>query len=360
MQRYLLISFFFLTQVVAFAQEDAKTFVSGLIEELAQKDDEVKDYSELLEDLIAISEHKININTATRDDLQQLPFLSDLQIENILYYVYTNGPLFSLYELQAVEGLDVETAQKLTWFLSTEQSAKVSKRMQGELMARTTSLLQTPVGYQYNSEKASAYIGSKMAVWNKYRISANDRIEAGFTFEKDAGEPFMNKQNSFADFHSGFLRIKNKGLLRTLLIGDYTATFGQGLGLWTGMAFGKSPSTISLSKRGKGLVRFSSTNESSFLRGIGAELKYKNWSFSPFLSHKNVDATIVNDTVSGESYISSIKDIGYHRTESELAAKNSVRETVAGAAFEFDHSRWQVYAGGVYWDINQTLNPTQL
>ena len=60
----------------------------------------------LYDDLTYLYTNKINLNTATKEQLQRLQFLSDIQIENILRYVYTSNQMQTIYELQLVDGLD--------------------------------------------------------------------------------------------------------------------------------------------------------------------------------------------------------------------------------------------------------------
>ena len=40
----------------------------------------------------------------TKQQLEQFPFLTDIQIENLLAYVYIHGQMQTIYELQLVEG----------------------------------------------------------------------------------------------------------------------------------------------------------------------------------------------------------------------------------------------------------------
>ena len=42
----------------------------------------------LIESLDDLKENPLPINTATKEQLERFPFLSDLLIENILYYIY--------------------------------------------------------------------------------------------------------------------------------------------------------------------------------------------------------------------------------------------------------------------------------
>ena len=58
-----------------------------LLEELtAQDDNDIAVTSDMYDILIDLEENPININTATRDDLGRIPFLSAQQIEDIEAY----------------------------------------------------------------------------------------------------------------------------------------------------------------------------------------------------------------------------------------------------------------------------------
>ncbi|MCI1596821.1 MAG: helix-hairpin-helix domain-containing protein, partial [Prevotella sp.] len=71
------------------------------------------DYDELEE----IAEHPFNINTASREQLERLPFLTSRQIEDIQAYVYQYKGMKSLGELAMIESLDYEQLQLLPYFV---------------------------------------------------------------------------------------------------------------------------------------------------------------------------------------------------------------------------------------------------
>ena len=54
------------------------------------------------ETLSFIAENPININTSTRSQLENLPFLKSSQIENLMEYLFDYGPMESIYELKLV------------------------------------------------------------------------------------------------------------------------------------------------------------------------------------------------------------------------------------------------------------------
>ena len=48
----------------------------------------------------------VDLNRAARQQLEQFPFLSDIQIEHLLAYIYVHGQMKTLYELQLIEDMD--------------------------------------------------------------------------------------------------------------------------------------------------------------------------------------------------------------------------------------------------------------
>ena len=80
-------------------------------------DETMYSWQEEYEELVELAENPFNINTITRSQLEQLPFLSDVDIDNIITYVDKYGPLVSKKELFGVEGLDWQTRLFLEDFI---------------------------------------------------------------------------------------------------------------------------------------------------------------------------------------------------------------------------------------------------
>ena len=61
---------------------------------------------ESVNDLLSeLSQHPLNLNTITREQLETLPFLTPQQIEELMAYRYRYGPLKSMGELQMIRSL---------------------------------------------------------------------------------------------------------------------------------------------------------------------------------------------------------------------------------------------------------------
>ena len=117
-----------------------------------------------------------------------------------------------------------------------------------------------------------------------------------------------------------------------MLVGDYALQFGQGLVMWSGSSFGKGAGISTIAKQDFGLKPYSSVNESMFLRGTSGTFKYKKISFTPFISKKNLDASLTDE---GKE-ISTISISGLHRTKSELDNKSRLSSTIYGAHIQLN------------------------
>ena len=98
--------FFFLTfQLNVFAQKES--IIDELLDLMTSEatDEQTFDTEALYDDLVLALDNPVNLNSATKNDLDKLPFLSDIQIENILYYRYQFGAFYSIHELQLIEDL---------------------------------------------------------------------------------------------------------------------------------------------------------------------------------------------------------------------------------------------------------------
>lgn len=72
-----------------------------------------QDYEEDLEEM---AQHPVNLNTATREELERMPFLTASQVEDILFYIYRYGQLKSMSELTLISSIDWYQRQLMSCF----------------------------------------------------------------------------------------------------------------------------------------------------------------------------------------------------------------------------------------------------
>jgi len=321
---------------------DSQQVIADIIEDLTSKAETDEDYSQLAEDLLELSENKINLNSAKKDDLLKLIFLSDFQVQSLLDYRDSTGSILSIYELQAVPGFDLVDVQRLLPFVkveNAEHAVTASELLGGrnEISIRFKTPLETSAGYSDSYSAASRYTGSKNSYYTRYTYSGGKHFQVGLIAEKDAGEPmFDGTFKTGFDYLSGNLVFSDVGRVKKLVVGDYHAEFGQGLTFWNGISFGKSGNVLSGHKRGRGLVRHSSAYESQYLRGVGLTMPVLKADLTIFGSYRHIDAGIADTLDDGDLAFSSLPETGYHRTTSEIANRNTLQEMVAGANLTYN------------------------
>ena len=169
------------------------------------------------------------------------------------------------------------------------------KRGSNNLQIRYDRCFQQKKGYcsypdsvlqQYPNRK---YLGEPFYHSVRYSYEFDERIQFGLVTEKDAGEPFWNEYHKGYDYYSVhlFLKEMNKWL-KSLAIGDYKISFGQGLVISNDFSPGRSALVSQTERRTNGFRRHFSTNENDFFRGAAATVNWKNLDINLFYSDRAV------------------------------------------------------------------------
>ncbi len=311
--------------------------VEQVIESIIEDLEPGTDHAMILEDLEYLAENPLNLNTATRNQLSRLHLLNPLQIEELIGYQDEYGPVYSLYELNALEGFSPRLLKRLAPFVRfgppKKDPFKFSDQLRfgkHETILRSLGTVQKPRGYKAKEDGTIPFEGNRARYYARYRFRSGEFLSAGFTAEKDPGEAFFTgscKQGF--DFYSAHLSFRISPAIEKIIVGDYSVRSGQGLALWQGFSTGKSALALDISKTGQGIRPYTSTGENHFFRGIAAALNFKNTRMQLFFSNKKNDANLVFDTPDQPSF-SSLQSSGYHRTENEIADKNSVKDWNTG------------------------------
>ncbi len=346
------------------AQNPSESLLEDILEDLSVNNDidnsvNTLNWENELEELSTCLQEPVNLNTATRAQLEQFPFLSDIQIEHLLAYIYIHGQMQTIYELQLIEDMDRQTIQYLLpfvcikainnepafrWKTMLKSAAKYGKN---EVLTRMDIPFYKRKGYEHT------YLGP--AVYNsvKYSFRYSDRLYAGVVAEKDAGEPFAALHNRYGyDYYSFYLLLKNCGRLKALAVGNYRLSFGQGLVISTDYLMGKTIYASSFNNRSSGIKKHSSTDEYNYFRGVAATVVLtKHWDVSGFYSHRSLDGVITD----GE--ITSIYKTGLHRSRKEADKKNLFTLQLTGGNVSYQQNRIRLGITGIYYVFNRPYEP---
>ncbi len=344
MKTILIIGFLSLQQIM-FAQQ-SELDLEDFVEKIYQIQDEDLPYDQIYESLLQYYIHPINLNKTNPEQLLSLHILTPAQVNDFFLHLNKNGDLLSIFELQAIPSFTPEIIRDLLPFVSVNEiydQRKLWKRIISEennyLLLRHYRTLENRKGFQTQDE--NRYLGDPNYLYARYRISRSNDFSFGFTLEKDPGEQLtINKSTSqyLFDYTSFHLYLKNKRFIKTLAIGDYQLQLGQGLVFGSGFSFGKGAETINTIRRNEiGIRPYTSSLESGFFRGTGISLGNKRWTTTLIYSSNSQDARVQNDSTYAdfEEYISSIQSSGYHRNNSEIAARRQINEQAFGSGVSY-------------------------
>ncbi|MCL1937210.1 MAG: helix-hairpin-helix domain-containing protein [Candidatus Azobacteroides sp.] len=337
------------------------------LEDLSDKDEASEEYIEnLFDDLSDIIDNPYDLQHVSKEELEKLPFLTDLQIESLLYYIYKFGPLTDIYELKNVDELDMQTIVYLLPFVyvgkmeeNVSPETRFPLRGKHTFVLRDNFCLQKKSGYAQSTEEERRdhpnkyYWGDPHSLYFRYEWNGSDRIQLGITGEKDAGEPFLKAYDKKGfDFYTANLTFRKLGILEELQLGHYRLSFGQGLVMNTNFSMGKTPDAVNIGLKNQGIKRHLSTNESQYFSGAAGTFRWKNVRFSLFYSYRNSDAN------ANDSLIYTFKTDGYHRTFNDLLKKQTVQVELFGGNIQWTENNFSAGLTAVRYSFGgKMLNP---
>lgn len=407
MKKFLLSIFslaLFTLPVVA-QSNDWQEYYEELIE--MADDEELEDADAIFEQISHKVANPINLNTFTRDDLEEIPIFTDEQIDAIMEFVTRYRPIYtksvimmipylddarrgllgamsyigeSKSELEFLrKGRDLREATPLdslkweesrqqfdSWWKQNKEKGSLVTYLKIPLYNRKGDL--TSASTDENSESSiqeKAYKGPKIKNWWRLNYNLSREIKIGFVASQDAGEPFFSGKNKWGyDFYSGFIKYSPRSIsvresnasirLKTLTIGRFRMRSGLGLSLNNNFSFGKIFSTPGITSNRTTILPHSSRSDANYLQGVAGTISFgKSVNLTAFGSFRKVDATLTDDGTG----IKTLLKTGYHRTDSELNRKHNASMSAFGMIAEYNDSHWHVGATAVFDHYSLPLLP---
>ena len=355
MKKFVLMVLLSLAVHVAYAQQ--REWEQYLYQLGELEDVESAEWENSFDMLCDLEENPININTATREELEQIPFLTAKDVEDISEYIYRYGAMKSLGELAMISGLDYYKRRLMSYFTYAGEEEKRTfpsfKNIAKYGKHKVIGTMKIPFYMRKGDRKG--YMGYQFKHSVRYDFTYGDYVRFGLLGAQDAGEPFFAGANGKGyDFYSFYFVMKKLGRLKTLALGRYRARFGMGLVINNNYGFGKLSTLSSLGRGGSNIRAHSSRSDANYLQGAAATVNVaKGLDVSAFVSYRKFDATL-NE---GDSTIATILSSGYHRTETEMAKKNNSSHVLAGGNVDYRKSGFYVGLTGVYVSLDKELKP---
>lgn len=359
--KYLSIALMLLCCIPLLAQQDSLSPTDEMQETLFdilenQTDhldvEESTDFGDEVEELWQ-TDH-ISINDLSPETAFNILHLTDYQYYQLLSYIELYGELVSVYELAAIEGFDQNLAERLSKIVIIEpkkrarsRAATFFRQSQHTLLLRYRQVPEHQSGY--HREDGSGYLGNPMRFCWKYTMTSGDHFAMVLAGEKDAGEQwFRGTQKQGFDHYAWYINLKNIGILKNLVIGNYTLSFGQGM-VMGGRSVGVKGGGAGQIRRFPGLVRATAPmNESSCMHGVAATIGNSQYTGTLFYSHQFLDGKIGCDSWGAAVFEGSLTSTGYHRTEKEVAQRNTNRNRLFGGNLQMKRRIFELGVTGCH------------
>lgn len=347
----------------------ADGFLEALQEEIAQEEGfSTALWEENRDGLEALLANPLDLNRATRRELEQIPFLTAPQAEELLDYRARHGAFRSLQELQLLKTFDRRTLRLVAPFLRVGPAGSQPGRgkrfsLRGarhEVRLQASVPLYEREGYrpktipELMANPNAHYLGPPVSHSLRYSLRLGDWLQAGMTASNDAGEPFFKGGNRKGyDSYSFYLLYRGGGFLHSLALGKYRIDLGQGLVMGNGFLSSKGAS-LPVAGLGRGKLRaHASTDEYRYLNGAAlvVEPLRQRLRLTAFYSYRALDGRVEGDT------LLSISDDGFHRLPREMERRRVAAVQAAGGAVQYLGTSFEVGLNAVGYFFSKAYVP---
>ena len=351
--RWLLFLFLGMAAISVFAQSvpDWQQAYEQMAEDFIDDEDGAPDVDMQL--LQHLADHPINLNNTNREELEQLPFLSQQQVMDLIEYLDRYRPMRSLGELRMVRSMSYQQLTLLPYFVYLGEYVPPATARPPLKPHHTLTATGSIPFYDRQGDK-SGYLGYKYRHSLRYEFSYGKKIKAGLIGAQDAGEPFFSNRNTWGyDAYSYYVQVSELGPVSTAIVGKYKLSAGMGLVLNNAFSMGKTITLQSLGRLTQGLRPHSSRSEQGYFQGAAATIApCQPLTLTLFASHRAVDATL-NDDGTAKTLIYS----GMHRTPEEMQKKYNTHLTALGATSTFHKGAFHVGSTTVFTHPDRSLEP---
>ena len=326
--------------------------INDLLNEIEQEELNAETTEELFEQIGKSNNNLFNINNLSPEQMTLLG-LNNFQQFCLQDYIKQTGQLFSLHELQFINGFDKQTIEKILPFICCEYyDRKHSLRLDSIFSHSKQSIrfqyqenLHKPYGYTRTDGKG--YLGEKFSSSFRYYLQYYDRLDFSIVADKDAGEPLYYKNKTLGyDHYNISLTIRDISKhLKQLTLGDYRLSIAEGLAMKQSFDVSYLTSYGVKNKQNR-ILPFRSTSEYDYNKGLAMHFNIKHFDLITFASYNSLD-------YNG----SSIQQTGYHRTEKELSHKDSITQTLYGANLNYSNKGFSLGLTAFAYHFSDSITP---
>ena len=337
---------------MALGAQEERPWREYLNKVMTVEDAESSQWEDVYDLLCELSQHPFDLNTATRSQLEDLPFLSAQQIEELQEYLYRYGPMKSKGELLMIRSLDEPRRELLSCVSYIGETSRLSFPSLHTIARYGHHELMGTMRVPFQG-KEDDYLGSPLRHWLRYQFCYGDYLKLGILGAQDAGEPFFAHGNRWGyDHYALYGQLRNLGRLEALCLGHYRVSMGMGLVMNSQSGFGKVAMLQSLG-RSQTTLRAHSSRTDNYLQGAAATIRLSDkFSLTGFFSYRAMDATLNRDGTAA-----TILSSAYHRTQGEMDKKHNLDVLKTGGSLLYTSHGVQLGLNTCYAHLSRRLRP---
>ena len=238
------------------------------------EDDEILQ-EDVQEQLMNIAANPIDLNHTNADELAELMFLSDEQIDAILMYQYEHG-FKEIYELQLIDCLRDYEIRNLLPFVEVK-GERLKAKGKDMYFREVFHYAKHEMTLRTDARNIEDFEGDPMYGKLRYRFNYKNKVQAGVSVLRRQGDEAIRQEGERWDY-GGYIQLKDIGPMKTVVAGNYQASFGYGLVVGSPFKRGKSAYIQSTATTDEGLKKYSSVGDSyNYFHGVGATARVSSW-----------------------------------------------------------------------------------
>ena len=245
-----------------------------------------------------------NINLMNYDDIMSLPNITPLDA-NAIIKQKDKGLIDGTFQLKNSPGISYYGYKNIIDFVDFKNKAKDQFHFRFSSLIRTIPITTNP---DSDGQGVESYYSDKpeqfYRLTSSYLLSSNQAyVKGGMIYKQNMGQT-NNIYTNKIFLELAYLPIFNTGFkLDHFILGNYTASFGQGVVIETTDYFSPRRTGYGYSKRNDGLKTDLTRSSQYVLNGLAAQFSNENLRLSYFVSQSPRDAIINQDKESFTSLI---------------------------------------------------------
>lgn len=345
-----------LAQVADTLQQQVEDDIERALEDFDDEEVDIDpdEYVQFLQDMAA---NPLNINRASLNDLTMIPGMNSRLARAIIEHRRTQ-PFETVDDLTDVTGIGPATLERVRPYVRVGDPTELVRDLflnpnfwvqnsRFEVITRYQTVLEDQEGYIRDDPDQTQYLGGQGNYYQRFNYRSN-HLSMNLTQTKSPGEQIEGSADF--PFSSGHFAVRNVGPLQTLVVGDYGLYFGQGLTLWTGMAFGKGREVRRAAYRNERGVRpFQSSDRFNYQRGVAMTVG-ESLQVSGFYSNRSHTASTFNDDT-----VRFPTQTPRYQTSAQLERRHNLNQELYGGRISYQFNYGQVGVTGYQTEFDREI-----